>query len=50
MRTMWIELSGHEVYILKETIDVLLKEEITDIEALRVRVRDINKILFGAGP
>jgi len=50
MRAMTIELSGHEVYILKQTIDVILKGEVNDLDALRVRVRDIERILFGAGP
>jgi len=50
MRSYRIELSGTEVRILRDTIQVLLSEETEDIKYIKDRIREIDKILFGAGP
>jgi len=50
MRSYRIELSGTEVRILRDTIQVLLSEETEDIKWMKDRIREIDKILFGAGP
>jgi len=50
MRSYRIELSGTEVRILRDTIEVLLSEETEDIKYIKDRIREIDKILFGAGP
>jgi len=50
MRAVWIELSGIEVWRLKEILDVLTSEEPIADDYRRERAKEIEKILFGAGP
>jgi len=50
LRAMTIELSGREAWTLKELFLAIGDEKMIDVEAIKRRVFEIEKILFGAGP
>jgi hypothetical protein len=50
MRRATIELSGSEMLVLKETLEIMKDNLGMEEEELSYRIQHIEKILFGAGP
>lgn len=49
MRAMTIELSPREAWTLRELFMAIYDEKMVEVEAIKRRVSEIERILFGAG-